>query len=112
MKNKTSPPCICGAYDHKNGACLSTTNQSPDIWLQENEMRGKFDNCACRLEAEHRDPGDNGSPAFFMCPLHRAAPQMLELLRRALPWLATSPGNPAILVDRIKRAIARAGVQS
>lgn len=55
--------------------------QRPDIWLQENEDSGKFDDCACRLEAEYSEPGDNGTPAFFQCPLHAAASNLLEALK-------------------------------
>lgn len=58
--------------------------QQPEIWLRENEMSGKFDDCNCRLEAEYAEEGTNGSPAFFMCPLHAAAPDLLEALKEIL----------------------------
>lgn len=59
---------------------MKTKLRNPDIWLQEHEDSGKFDDCACTLAAEYTKPGDNPSPAFFMCPLHRAAPEMFSML--------------------------------
>lgn len=57
--------------------------QKPEIWLQENEASGHFDNCACRLEAEYAEEGTNGSPAFFMCPMHQAAADLLKACKAA-----------------------------
>lgn len=60
---------------------MKTKTSSPDIWLQEHEASGHFDTCSCRVVAEYRELGDNGSPAFFMCPKHNAADYLLAALR-------------------------------
>ena len=61
----------------------AVTPQQPDIWLQEHEEAGTAD-CGCHLEAEYRgetDSGNNSSPAFFFCPLHQAAANLLSALK-------------------------------
>lgn len=90
---------------------MKTKKQKPDIWLRENESTGKFDKCACRLEAEYREPRDNGTPAFFMCPLHAAAPKLLAASQNILANWETKTGNDlaaavrglAAIVDDLKR---------
>lgn len=54
-----------------------THTPKPWIWLQVEETSGKADACACRLDAGGPD-GDNSGAAFYICPLHEAAPDLLE----------------------------------
>lgn len=53
-------------------------NKRPYIWLQENEASGQAD-CGCRLEARM------DGPAFWLCPMHKAAPELLKALSRLMP---------------------------
>lgn len=62
-------------------------DETPDIWLQEHEPSGQFSGCKCRLEADYAEAGTNGSPAFFMCPLHAAAPELLEAVKDLAGYL-------------------------
>ena len=60
------------------------TEKDVDIWLQEDEANGIAD-CGCLLMAEFQgdDHGHNGCPAFWFCPLHRAAADLFKALREA-----------------------------
>ena len=49
------------------------------IWLQEGEQTGKADGCACRLIRNHAGSED---PAFVMCPVHEAAPELLAVCEK------------------------------
>ena len=51
----------------------------PDIWLQEYEASGAFDECGCRLDSA--GPDGEGGAAFYMCAKHKAAPALLVALR-------------------------------
>ena len=57
---------------------------TPWIWLQVEETFGKADACACRLDAGGPD-GDNSGAAFYMCPLHEAAADLLAACKETLP---------------------------
>jgi len=52
------------------------TEVIPYIWLQEGEERGEG-NCGCVLTYD-----DQGSAQWFVCPMHRAADDMLAALER------------------------------
>ena len=56
-----------------------TQTPEPWIWLQVEEATGKADACTCRLDAAGPD-GDDSGAAFYMCPLHAAAPALLAAL--------------------------------
>ena len=62
--------CACGAeHDDQDagGLCMARA----DLWLQEYEPSGEM-GCGCTLEA--REDG----PAFWFCPLHAAAQELLD----------------------------------
>ncbi len=50
----------------------------PYIWLQDGEAEGRAD-CGCVLV--HR--GGSTTAMFYQCPLHAAAPKLLEYLKEA-----------------------------
>lgn len=64
---------------------MKTEMTDPNIWLQQDEASGTFDQCACRLDATGPD-GEEGA-AFYMCPMHEAAPELLEALRTLVSTL-------------------------
>ena len=73
----------------------------PDIWLQEEEEAGTAD-CGCHLASEYRgeeDSGNNGSPAFFFCPLHTAAADLLKVCKAARRHLSRQYDKVEELMD-------------
>lgn len=61
----------------------------PWIWLQTDERGAEADACTCRLDAAGPD-GPGSGAAFYMCPLHEAARDLLAALGVALK-AATCP---------------------
>jgi hypothetical protein len=85
----------------------------PWLWLEGSEDEvAAVAACGCKL---HRDFYDSGDPAFEMCAIHKAAPEMLKALRSAkelLPPQSEVPQSdaahvcldfPARLVRKIRR---------
>lgn len=50
----------------------------------------------------------NEADAAFIVRAVNAHEELVELIRSAIPWLVTSPGNPKKLVKRMEEAIAKA----
>ena len=104
-----------------------TQTPEPWIWLQVEEATGKADACTCRLDAAGPD-GDDSGAAFYMCPLHVAAPNLLAALEALLvtedeangtclwcgdvKWLRHPNGGPCVVNDcpgvMARAAIAKA----
>ncbi len=55
--------------------------QSPYLWLQENEREGKA-SCGCLLGYD-----EDGSAQFTFCKLHEAAPYFLAACHELQDWL-------------------------
>ena len=80
--------------------------KNPDIWLQPGELIGEAD-CGCKLNAEY---GVEGESAFFFCPLHQAAGELLELLKEyvGIATLTAMTLNPMKTLKKAQQAIAKA----
>lgn len=91
---------------------------TPDIWLQDDETQGRAD-CGCTLNADGWK-GDEAGAAFFFCPLHAAAADLLKAAQYALnnleaafkDKLITAPLNFQVQLTEsrkeLKAAIAKA----
>jgi len=74
----------------------------PCIWLNEAEGNGLAD-CGCSL---NRDYKFSDNPAFFFCPLHKAAGELLEAAKQAAHSIRR--GQPGISLKGLDDAIAKA----
>ncbi len=83
--------------------------QEPDIWLNDSdENLGEMD-CGCLLIDNYQG---SGNPAFWFCPLHAAAEEMLGMLYdNASAWDNEEDSvkeEHAKLIYRLKKVIAKA----
>jgi len=77
----------------------------PYIWSQDSEGRAKAD-CGCTLEDSYE-----GYPAFWQCPLHKAAPELLEACKWAykkIQSLEMELAGIATVHAPLEKAIAKA----
>jgi len=87
----------------------------PNIWLQDDEPEGQAD-CGCILQAEYDGADDiadgaAGNPAYFQCPLHAAAPELLAALYGLTNWFdppSWGPSAQGIAWANALNAIAKA----
>jgi len=55
--------------------------KEPWLWLQDDEHSAEADDCACVLHPS--GPEGEGDAAFYICPLHEFAAELLALVKRA-----------------------------
>ena len=88
--------------------------KEPCIWLNEAEVDGLAD-CGCSL---NRDYKSSDNPAFFFCPLHEAAEELMEAAKEAIADLedlsesgmkSILGGFPSIrIMEKLFNALAKA----
>lgn len=86
-ENPTVLVCDCGRFQHTGKfepVVEKTASHTPYIWLQEHEKTGTAI-CGCELN----NAGDDG-PAFYQCPTHEIAFELLKELKRCRDLLLDS----------------------
>jgi len=94
--------------------------KKPYLWLQENEAFGHAD-CGCILnrnyEGEEGEQGEAGA-AFWFCPLHEAAGELLEAVKSSVEKLenylsAIGPGYPSYRdLNQVQKVLRQAWVKA